>query len=521
MVNDTGMDLSLENDNSSGDEDEEKPAKGRDNRPPDWIPAKMTQRYKESHKTTEKLRREKINISLERLSGLVPQCRTRLSKQDKLSILSQTVNYIRAIRQDIKHLPENPTAQVPEEGKSRNFPDQEWRRLLLENMEDLLHVCTDQGVIVTILPSCREVLGYEPEELINHNLSSLLHAHDREYVMNIIAEKANHFDYVARYQKKNQEYVWLAVKGRWETLKLHKSFMVGVGRRYESLMPPGEDLGNTNYAEYLAKYTLNGRCTYIDMNVRAILGFTPEEYFRKPLTELFHHDELGQIWDSAKGFMDDATQFVVTHRLMTKGGRYRWVETTMWPFINPVSHKPEFFFGKTCTALGKFQKRFESHTKKIQTVPVCSSLISGQLKHSPSLDIIPDDYLATAAETTPAPFSQCPLVPNKDQSTNPTEDKKPSLLSLTNQESMQFSDARVSSMNEMRIPMTTASIGVGLDAGSNKFERQNSGLSQAQQQKQYNLIVGQAGVNTSPSTPVTCLPNNLGPLFNQVAAPIL
>jgi hypothetical protein len=39
----------------------------------DWIPAKQTKRYKESHKATEKHRRDKINVSLGILSDLVPQ----------------------------------------------------------------------------------------------------------------------------------------------------------------------------------------------------------------------------------------------------------------------------------------------------------------------------------------------------------------------------------------------------------------------------------------------------------------
>jgi hypothetical protein len=39
----------------------------------DWIPAKQTKRYKESHKATEKHRRDKINVSLGTLSDLVPQ----------------------------------------------------------------------------------------------------------------------------------------------------------------------------------------------------------------------------------------------------------------------------------------------------------------------------------------------------------------------------------------------------------------------------------------------------------------
>lgn len=110
--------------------------------------------------------------------------------------------------------------------------DHEWRRLLLNNIDDLLHVLSVNGTIVDVLPSCKvrgndaaseawwclcnpddglcllqTVLGYEQDELVNRNLRSILHPHDVDYVMaHLENADSEDIEFTARYLKKG--YVW-------------------------------------------------------------------------------------------------------------------------------------------------------------------------------------------------------------------------------------------------------------------------------------------------------------------------
>lgn len=77
--------------------------------------------------------------------------------------------------------------------------------------------------------------------------------------------------------------------------------------------------------EYYAKYALSGTCTYASANVRAVLGFSPEEVVMKDMTELLPAEEAGQIWGETMDSLDGQSQLRVCHRILTNSGEYRCV----------------------------------------------------------------------------------------------------------------------------------------------------------------------------------------------------
>lgn len=85
-------------------------------------------------------------------------------------------------------------------------------RLLAENSTDVITQNSPQGVILYISPSCRELMGYEPEELTGRSAYEVMHPDD---VIGILSRFANsvlqndNFRLVYRLQHKSGHYVWV------------------------------------------------------------------------------------------------------------------------------------------------------------------------------------------------------------------------------------------------------------------------------------------------------------------------
>jgi len=85
-------------------------------------------------------------------------------------------------------------------------------RLLAEYAIDVIARCSVQGRYVYLSPACKEVLGYTPDELINHVFFDYIHPEDSirvhlAYQVMIESLDANRFVY--RFCRKDGSYVWI------------------------------------------------------------------------------------------------------------------------------------------------------------------------------------------------------------------------------------------------------------------------------------------------------------------------
>jgi PAS domain S-box-containing protein len=90
-------------------------------------------------------------------------------------------------------------------------------RLLAENATDMVARHAPDGTYLYVSPSCRALLGYEPEELVGRPAYELMHAGDVEAVecvrQQIIAH-AQTATVAYRYRRKDGSYVWLESTSR-------------------------------------------------------------------------------------------------------------------------------------------------------------------------------------------------------------------------------------------------------------------------------------------------------------------
>jgi PAS domain S-box-containing protein len=86
-------------------------------------------------------------------------------------------------------------------------------RLLAENMSDLVCLHEPDGRYVYISPSCRRLLGYEPEELLGKDPYDLFHPEDLQRIRTEAHAKALEgqpdVSIIYRIRKKSGEYTWL------------------------------------------------------------------------------------------------------------------------------------------------------------------------------------------------------------------------------------------------------------------------------------------------------------------------
>jgi diguanylate cyclase (GGDEF)-like protein/PAS domain S-box-containing protein len=89
-------------------------------------------------------------------------------------------------------------------------------RLLAENASDLITSIDPDGVRTYISPSCRALLGYEPEELIGQVAIEIVHPDDRARIGEYLGSLLEHGPArdEARFRHKSGRWVWMETRGR-------------------------------------------------------------------------------------------------------------------------------------------------------------------------------------------------------------------------------------------------------------------------------------------------------------------
>lgn len=90
-------------------------------------------------------------------------------------------------------------------------------RLLAENSSDMISRHDTEGVFLYVSPASRTIVGYEPEELIDRDVLSLVHPDDREELSKLLSSTTWNNPTAAipyRALHKNGDYIWLETTAR-------------------------------------------------------------------------------------------------------------------------------------------------------------------------------------------------------------------------------------------------------------------------------------------------------------------
>jgi len=172
----------------------------------------------------------------------------------------------------------------------------EWLKMVLENADDFVHVLSLKGLFQYVSPSVRRVLEYDPEDLINKNISDICHPSDIVPLMRELKDSthapsegqtARTVNLVFRIRRKSSGYVWIECTGRLhvEAGKGRKAVILSGRARSVPTLPWDNVARNGGLAEdeFWVKSSYQGLILHATSGVNEVLGYSTEDVVGKSL----------------------------------------------------------------------------------------------------------------------------------------------------------------------------------------------------------------------------------------------
>ena len=248
-------------------------------------------------------------------------------------------NVLRTIFRDLFFIQSIPSSILAPSAANEKIEDEAQHvlnMLLLERSPDFIHVVSLKGSFLYVAPSVRNVLGYDPGELIGKSISEFCHPADLVPLMRELKESSTNTQFLSdghsntsstagthpktvdilfRAQSKNNGYLWVESRGRLhvEPGKGRKAIIL-TGRakrmpqlrwasitRAGGLIPPSytkrrasthqaSDKDTTHWSdfepvqqEFWGMVTAGGTFLSIEAGVQDVLGWEPEDLIGKDL----------------------------------------------------------------------------------------------------------------------------------------------------------------------------------------------------------------------------------------------
>jgi diguanylate cyclase (GGDEF)-like protein/PAS domain S-box-containing protein len=231
---------------------------------------------------------------------------------------------------------------------------QERLRLLAENASDIVYLAGPGGRVRWIAPTVRRALGWRPDELVDRELTELLHPDDRA-LDPVDEEPTDGGDpagpvlgrYVVRLRTRSGTYRWFA--GTATEVRDDEGQPVGtvVGLRDVEDLVRAREVSLTAQAEVEQAYRLlvefgaavvyrgdgAGRLEWVSESVADVLGFQPHEMVGCPVLSFVHpdhHQRVPDVLEVAQGRSPDSVDIQVRR----KDGEYVWMEARARPVLD-------------------------------------------------------------------------------------------------------------------------------------------------------------------------------------------
>ena len=239
-------------------------------------------------------------------------------------------------------------------GQGEEGPKMDWLKMVLENSDgeysfplflisharsrahipDFIHVLSLKGMFQYVSPSVRRVLEYEPEDLLNKNISDICHPSDIVPLMRELKDSthapaeggsARLVSLVFRIRRKLSGYVWIECVGRLhvEPGKGRKAVILS-GRARSVPSIPWEIVsthGGLGETEFWAKLSFHGLILHATSGVNDMLGQPPEDVLGLSFFTFIPGGDNGPPGDSTVGLdpLSPVSTFASALRQVTSG----------------------------------------------------------------------------------------------------------------------------------------------------------------------------------------------------------
>ncbi|KAI0475035.1 PAS domain-containing protein [Xylariaceae sp. FL0804] len=242
--------------------------------------------------------------------------------------------------------------QFNPKGVVSDWHRQSWDKMLLENVDDVVHVLSLKGLFLYLSPSCKRVLEYDAGDLVGNSLSSICHPSDIVPVTRELKEttSGNSVNIVFRIRRKQGGYTWFESHGSLfvEQGKGRKCIIL-IGRKRPVFALSRRELegnGGIGDSELWTKLSTSGMFLFVSANVRSLLDLQPENLVGTSIQELMRKEsrpEFGRSLERARRGR------IVTckHEVQNRRGQVLQAHTIMYPGDASEGQKPTFLLAQT------------------------------------------------------------------------------------------------------------------------------------------------------------------------------
>uniref|UniRef100_A0A8C1AMY9 Basic helix-loop-helix ARNT like 2 n=2 Tax=Cyprinus carpio TaxID=7962 RepID=A0A8C1AMY9_CYPCA len=398
---------------------------------------------REPHSQIEKRRRDKMNNLIDELAAMIPTCNPMSRKLDKLTVLRMAVQHLKSLKgatssfaeanykpaflpdDELKHLvlravdgflfvvgcDRGKIVFVSESvSKILNYGRTE---LIGQSLFDYVHP-KDIGKVKEQLSASelypRERLidaktGLQVQAELPVGAARLCSGARRSFFCRmkynkVTVKEEKDFQAGASKKKESQRYCTVHCTGymrTWPTRQLgtegeaetdkessHFSCLVAVGRVHPHTLPQANGEIKVKPTEFVTRYAMDGKFTFVDQRATTILGYLPQELLGTSCYEYFHLDDLPHLADRHRKVLRSKEKIETNcYKFKTKYGSFVTLQSQWFSFINPWTKEVEYIVSTNTvistimiTVLEFCLFCFVDDAKKSQQVPIIPGISS-------------------------------------------------------------------------------------------------------------------------------------------------
>jgi PAS domain S-box-containing protein len=215
-------------------------------------------------------------------------------------------------------------------------------RAIFESFHDVYFKTDKEGLVTIISPSVQARAGWNPEEIIGHDVTDFfLNPDDRDVMLQSLIESGAVNDYELKLKAKDGKVVETSACSQLIIGKDGQPIGVeGVLRditerkRAEEALRESEEKYRDlveNLTEVVYAIDINGKIQYISLAIQPLMGYSPKEMEGRTFAGLLHKEDLPQAMERFKVLLSGHTTLPREYRIKAKSGEIRWVHTSNRP----------------------------------------------------------------------------------------------------------------------------------------------------------------------------------------------
>lgn len=222
-------------------------------------------------------------------------------------------------------------------------------RFISENISDFISIHDPDWNFTYASPSVKNILGYEPEDIIGLGGFDLVHPEDLHKTLDELLEplvlKHNETQLRYRLKAKDGNYKWVETYSKpvldfkGETTSIISSTRdVTYQVDAENMLKTSEEqyrLLSENSKDVIAVHNLKGEFLYVSPSSFQVLGYAPAELVGRTPADVLARDPIDKeiINNSILQIAQDRTSQTYIYKATTRNGEVKWLEAVVQPII--------------------------------------------------------------------------------------------------------------------------------------------------------------------------------------------